>query len=119
MSGMIFFGNDAFTRENLCDLFNGFYWDAFGELIDIALKDKHPEIHGKIKSEMALAFNYYKFNELEKDELEIAIAAMREEVGKWNHLELWQERAKVIWEKYCEAWILKDIRLNSAANDEF
>ena len=114
MSGMIFFGVDKTNNESLHSLINGYYWDALGDLIDLALEKEYPNLHKIIKSEEAVALSYYYFNELNTLELKITIRAIRDEIAKWNELSIWQSRAKQVWENTCEQWILRDKRLSSA-----
>lgn len=110
MSGMIFFGMDELTNKSMHSLINGYYWDAFGDLIDFALEKQHPNIHKIIKSEEAVALSYYYFDELDEIEFRIAVEAIRDEISKWKELNTCQQMAKQVWENTCEPWILRDKR---------
>ncbi len=111
MSGMIFFGHDKDTNEDLDSGLNGYYFDAFELLIERALLPANSEIFEIIDGEEAKAFNYLLFCRLDSAQMKTTVNKVRALINSWDELLPWQMRAKEVWDDFFEPWLLRDKRM--------
>ncbi len=119
MAGAIYFGTDKSKqggkRSNDGSV-NSLAFMAFGELIDAALRSLDPAILASIKEPEPLML--YEFRDLDADEYNLVIRAMRQHVAASVDPSVSEERAIWVWKEMAEPFIRKDARYDFAYHGE-
>ena len=118
MSGGIFIGlnNKGLMPSEYsnvgCGMINGYFWDAFGILLEKALSHDAQNILSIITDNRHLSLNDYSFVELDQNQFNIAVKLIRIEIENWTteNLEKWQWMSKEVWQDICEPLIVQDER---------
>ena len=114
MGGSIFFGFDKSKPkgESVNDGYvNTRIFDAFGDLLDSALLEKHPEIIETIKEGEVMKI--YDFCGLNAPDYNLAIHAIREYIAQLKEPTPWHEVGLWVWREMAEPFIHKDERYDT------
>lgn len=114
MGASIFFSKDESIEKSEDRFTSTFihrsYWDAFGDLLDVAFLPNYPELHKIIKSEEGEYLKFYSFIELDKTQFNQSVKLIRDYIAKQLNPTEWQKMAQVVWNEIVEPYIIKDKR---------
>ena len=107
-------------KQGLGDHASGGYWDAFGDLLDEALLLHYPNLHESIKTEEGYYMKFFTFDDLSKEDFNLAVRLIREHVASmtpnsWQPKDVgsmagWQEAARIVWKEIAEPLVVLDRR---------
>ncbi len=107
-------------KKGLGDHASGGYWDAFGDLLDEALLLHYPNLHESIKTEEGYYMKFFTFDDLSKEDFNLAVRLIREHVASmtpnsWQPKDVgsmagWQEAARIVWKEIAEPLVVLDRR---------
>ena len=107
-------------KQDLSDHASSGYWDAFGDLLDEALLLHYPNLHESIKTEEGYYMKFFTFDDLSKEDFNLAVRLIREHVASmtpnsWQPKDVgsmadWQEAARIVWKEIAEPLVVLDRR---------
>ena len=113
MGKNIFFSSGHLNRDYgiLGEYINNSSWECIGELFDLALLSKYPELHEMIKEESYL-LGFYSFIELDQEQFNLVIREVRSIIANLESSSCLERNCISAWNEYVEPFLIADPRYN-------